>query len=92
MTIGFAAIRVSSALCRSDNKSAVLNGARPPQHMPMCLSCRLGESRRHSEHERAFLRERSIEFREAKIVADRQSDLAPWQIGNDCTRTACNAC
>jgi len=40
MAVGFAAIGVQSALRRGDHKGAILDGARPQQHMPMRLTGR----------------------------------------------------
>src|SRR5262245_2510093 len=81
MAEGRAPVLVRTALGGSEYVAAVLDGARPDQDVPMGLAGLLGERSRNGDERAARFRERSIERGKAEIVADRQSEPAPGQIG-----------
>ena len=64
VTIGFAAILVTAALCRCDHKSAVFNRPGPQQHMPVRLAGGNREGGRYGKRESASLRQTAIKRRE----------------------------
>src|SRR3954470_4000056 len=75
-----APVLVQAALRGGEHIAAILDGARPDQDVPVRLAGLLGERRRDGDEGGPGLREGTIERREAQVVADRQPQLAPWQI------------
>ena len=60
-----------------DHIGAVLDGARPLQHMPVRLARHLGEGGGCGQHLRARLGIGAVEMRKADVVADRKPDQCP---------------
>src|SRR5262249_22724684 len=83
MTEGRASVLVQAALGSGEHVAAVLDGARPEQNVPVGLAGLLGERRRNGDEGSPGLRERAIKRRKAQVIADRQAQSAPWQIGRD---------
>src|SRR5215467_9820881 len=83
MTKGRAPVLVRSALCGGEHITAVLNRASPDQHVPMRLAGLLGERGRNGDEGAVRFGERPIERGEAQVIADRQAEPTPRQIGGD---------
>ena len=66
----------------ANTKAAVLDGAGAQQRVPMRLAGLLGEGRRHGEERGAGFGQRAIQRRKAQVVADRQPEPAPRQVGD----------
>src|SRR5262245_4070108 len=81
MAEGRAAVLVQATLGRGEHVAAILDGARTDQDVPVGLAGLLGKRRRDRNEGGPGLRERAIERGEAQVVADRQAQPAPWQIG-----------
>ena len=64
------------------DEAAGLDRARTQQHVPMRLAGLAREGRRHGDEGGAALGQRAVERREAHVVADRQPDPAPGQVGD----------
>ena len=80
---GLAAVGVAAGLRGGNDEGAVLDGARPLQHMPVRLAGLAGEGGGRSQRRGARMRLRAIEVREADVVADRDAELQPRQIDDD---------
>src|ERR1700743_3820732 len=80
VAIGVPAVGMKSSLRRCDHESAVLDRPGPQQHVPMCFSGGLGESRWCGESECTPLRHLAIELGKADVVADRKPHTAPWRV------------
>src|SRR6266581_9765669 len=78
-----ASVLVQAALRSGEYIAAVLDGARPDQDVPVGLAGLLGKRCRNGDEGGPGLRERAIERGKAQVVADRQPQPAPWQIGRD---------
>src|SRR3954469_15444726 len=74
---------VFAALRGRDHETAVLDRACAHQHMPVCLAGLARERGRDRQEGRAGFGERTIERREAQVVADRHPEPAPWQVGDN---------
>src|SRR5258707_11712307 len=83
MAEGRAPVLVHSPLCGCEDVAAVLDGARADQHMPVRLAGLLGKSGRDRDERGTGLRQRAVERRETQVVADRQAEPAPGQVGHD---------
>src|SRR5215470_16387218 len=83
MTESRASVLVQAALGSGQHEAAVLDGARPDQDVPVGLAGLLGKRRRNGDEGSPGLRERAIERGKAQVIADRQAQSAPWQIGGD---------
>src|SRR5262245_64476410 len=83
MAEGVAAVLVPAALRGREYEGAVLDRACAHEDVPMRLAGLLGERGRDRDEGRAGLRERSIERRETQVVADRQPEPTPRQVGDD---------
>ena len=74
---------VLAALGGGEHEAAVLDRARAHQHVPMGLAGLFGEGGGDRQERGAGLGQRAIERREAQIVANRQAEPAPRQVGDD---------
>src|SRR5262249_56687142 len=81
MAEGLATVLVLAALRSRQHEGAVLDRAGAVKHMPMCLASLLGEGRGDGEKRTSGFRERAIKRGEAQIVADRESEPSPRQVG-----------
>src|SRR5258705_556391 len=81
MAEGRAPVLVCPALGGGEYITAVLDGTCPDQDVPVGLAGLLGKRCRDGNEGGPGLRERAIERRETQVVADRQAEPAPWQIG-----------
>src|SRR6185436_6908290 len=84
MAEGRAPVLVCPALRGGEYITSVLDGARPDQDVPVGLAGLLGKRRRYGDEGGPGLRERAIERGETQVVADREAQPAPWQIGRHC--------
>src|SRR3954454_281932 len=75
-----APVLVRAALGSGQNVTAILDGARPDQHMPVGLAGLLGKRSRDRDKGGPGLREGAIERRKAQVVADGEAQPAPWQV------------
>ena len=82
MAEGLAAVLVLAALRGREHEAAVLDRARAHQHVPVRLAGLPGEGGRDGEEDRAGFGQRAIERGEAQVVADRQPEPAPRQVGD----------
>ena len=82
MAEGVAAVLVAPALRGREHERRVLDRAGAQQHVPVRLAGLLGEGRRAREEGRAGLGQRPVQRREAQVVADRQAEPAPGQVGD----------
>ena len=73
---------MQSGLGRREHEAAGLDGPRTQQRMPMRFPGLAGEGGRHREECGAAFRKRAVERRKAQIVADRQPNPAPRQVGD----------
>src|SRR3954447_18748144 len=78
-----APVLMATALRGGEYERAVLDGARAHEDVPMRLAGLLGEGRRDREKRRAGVRQRAVERRKAQVIADREAEPAPRQIGDD---------
>src|SRR5215510_9776390 len=76
-----APVLMQTALGGREHVAAILDGARTDQDVPVGLAGLLGERRRDRDEGGSGLRERAIERWEAQVVADREAQAAPRQIG-----------
>ena len=81
VAVGLPPALVPAGLRRREHEAAVLDGARPHQHMPMRRAGRPREGRGNREEVGPGLGQRPVEMREAQVVADRDAERAPRQIG-----------
>src|SRR5579871_1046474 len=65
------------------HKAAGLDGARLQQSVPMSLAGLASKSRRNRQEYCAAFRKRPVERGKPQVVANRQADPAPGQVGND---------
>ncbi len=81
VTVGLAAVLMLAALRGREDEGAVLDGAGAVEHVPMGFAGLLRERRGDGEKRGARLRQRAIERGEAQVVANREAEPAPWQVG-----------
>src|SRR5690349_24943728 len=81
MAEGRAPVLVCPALGGREYIAAIFDGTRANQDVPVGLAGLLGERRRDGNERGPGLCERAIERRETQVVADREAEPAPWQIG-----------
>src|ERR1700704_4779507 len=91
MTESRAPVLMQAALRGCEHVAAILDGARPDQNVPVGLASLLGKRRRNGDEGSPGLRERAIERWKSQVVADRQAQPAPGQIGRDRTFTGLEA-
>ena len=82
MAVGLALVLVQAGLGGGEHEAAVLDGAGAQQRVPMRFAGLAGEGGRHREERRAAFGERAIQRRKTHVVADRQADAAPGQVGD----------
>src|SRR5215469_3439045 len=89
MAEGLATVLVLAALRGGQHEGAVLDRAGAIKHMPMRFAGLLGEGRGDGEKRTSGFGERAIKRGEAQIVADRESEPSPRQVGGhaDFTRS-----
>src|SRR5262249_30496380 len=81
MAESLATVLVLAALRGRQHEGAVLDRAGAIKHVPMCFAGLLGEGRGDGEKRTSGLGERAIKRGEAQIVADRESESSPRQVG-----------
>src|SRR5262245_40885969 len=83
VSIGFPATFVLAGLRRSQDKAAIFNGARADQHAPMRLPGGSGKGGGNGQKIGTRPSERAVELRKAQVVANRQSQHPPWELGQN---------
>src|SRR5215475_7766969 len=78
-----APVLMQTALGGREHVAAILDGTRADQDVPVGLAGLLGKRRRNGNERGAGLRERAVKRWKTQIIADRQAQPAPWQIGRD---------
>src|SRR5262249_28131570 len=78
-----ATVLVVAAVRGRQHEGAVRDRASASEYMPMCFAGLPGEGRGDGEKRASGLGERAIERGEAQIVADRESEPSPRQVGGD---------
>ncbi|MGY4437948.1 hypothetical protein ACVW04_000730 [Bradyrhizobium sp. LM2.3] len=82
MAIGLALVLMQAGLRGGEDEAAGLDRACTQQHVPMRFTGLAGEGRGHRDEVCAALGQRAVERGEAHVVADRQPDAAPGQVGD----------
>src|SRR5262249_39460934 len=83
MAEGVAAVLVPAALRGREHEGAVLDRARTHEDVPMRLAGLLGERGRDRDEGRAGLRQRPVERWKAQVVANREPESTPRQVGDN---------
>src|SRR5947208_11550026 len=83
MTESIAAVLMPAALRGGKHEAAVLDRACANEHVPMRLAGLLGEGRRNGDERAAGIGERTVERREAQVIADGEAKAPPRQVGGD---------
>ena len=78
-----AAVLVVTALRRRDHERPGLDRPCPDEDMPMRLTGRPGEGRRNRHHRRTRSCENTVKIWKTHVVADRQSEPRPRQVGDN---------
>src|SRR4051812_30259056 len=78
-----ASVLMPAALRGGEHKRAVLDRARPHQDVPMRLAGLFRERCRDGQERRAGFGQSAIKRRKAQVIADREPEPAPWQVGDD---------
>ena len=83
MAVGFAPVLVAAALRGGDDEHPRFDGTRPKKDFPMRPSGRNREGRGHRDDLRSRVGKALEKSGEAKVVADRQAEIADRCPGND---------
>src|SRR4051812_35303709 len=83
MAKGLAAVLMASTLRGRKDERRVFDGARAHQHGPMRLPGLPSEGRRNRDERCAGIRQCPVQHRKSQVVADRQAEPAPRQVGDD---------
>src|SRR4029079_6994121 len=83
MSEGLAAVLMLATLRRREHERAVLDRARPVEHMPVRFAGLFRECRWNGQEYASGMRECAMERGKAQIVADGQAQPSPRQVGGD---------
>src|SRR6476660_4264052 len=80
MAVGVSAIFMFTALCGGKYETAVFDGPRPHENVPVCFAGLLGECGRDRQHGCPGFGECAIERGKAQVVANGKTQAAPREI------------